>query len=149
MHLQDLQIYSAYGFDENDIAAIKKQEFVESCFPSRMADVMCRDGHGDSRVIRLEELDRSINGYVLVEGRLPEKEDEIAVVRGSGLKIGEKITVYLDDDDIEEIIRNTEFTVVGTVKTPSYMTTIPGSSTYKNMDLNAIGYVFNSNFIRE
>ena len=87
MHLQDLQIYSAYGFDENDIAAIKKQEFVESCFPSRMADVMCRDERGDSRVIRLEELDRSINGFVLVDGRMPEKEDEIVVVRGSALKI--------------------------------------------------------------
>ena len=34
MNLQDFQIYSSYGFNDDDIKAIEKQEYVRECFGS-------------------------------------------------------------------------------------------------------------------
>ena len=43
-HLQDLQLYSAYGFCSEDCMALRKAETVERLFPSRTVDVYCQIG---------------------------------------------------------------------------------------------------------
>ena len=141
MNLQDFQIYSSYGFNDEDIESIEKQEYVRECFGSKMTDVFCRNENGDVSVIRVEELDRKMNKYELLAGRLPQKDNELVLVSSSlnhdsDRLIGSKLELFLDDKDISETLENDLFTIVGIVKTPSYMAKTLGTSNLKNMELS-------------
>jgi len=154
MNLQDFQIYSSYGFNDDDIKAIEKQEYVRECFGSRMTDVFCRNENGDVFVIRLEELDRKMNKFELLAGRLPQKDNELVLVSSSlnhdsDRLIGSEIEVYLDDSDITDTLVNTTYKIVGIVKTPSYMAKTMGTSNLKNLELNEVAYIPNSNFLSD
>ena len=150
--LQDLQIYSSYGFDDNDVEALRKLSYVEKVFPSRFVDVFCSYA-GHEEVFRVEEIDRNINGYQLIAGRMPEKEDEILLlsyqITTGGIGLGSELTFYLDGDELKDHLTRDTFTVVGIVKSPSYMAKTSSSSTLKNLDLNRIVYAMNDNFCSE
>ena len=59
--LQDIQIFSSYGFDDEDVKALAEQEFVDSYFASKMIDVYSEAADGFIPIARLEELDRDMN----------------------------------------------------------------------------------------
>ncbi|MBR5730315.1 MAG: ABC transporter permease, partial [Firmicutes bacterium] len=151
--LQDIQFYSAYGFCDEDIDAIREQECVEEVFASRFRDVYSLSSAGNVRVTRVEEAERSLDRFELIEGRMPESPDE-ALVLDSGMtkgeySTGEHLSLFLEDDDISEILSGTEYTIVGVVKTSSYMAKTLGTGTLKNLDLEMVIYVPAENFISE
>ena len=55
----------------------------------------------------------------------------------------------MDDSDVSKLIKNTEFTIVGKVKSSEYMSLFLSTSMLKNLDLDNIFYILNSNFISE
>ena len=148
--LQDIQLYSSYGFDDNDIAAIRSQEYVDKVFASRMVDVFCRTESEEVYVCRVEETLRDVNKYNIIEGRMPNAYGE-ALVLSTGLndsryKIGDKLTVYLPDSDIKDSLRTDEFEVVGLVETPTYLAKTLGTSTLNNLELETVIYTIGSTF---
>ena len=105
-NLQDIQIYSNYGFCSSDVYRIMNTEGVKDVFASKTTDVNIIKTNGDSGVARLHELDRNINKIELSEGRLPSGKDE-CVVLGNGFRIGD--IVRFDKEDIDaEIEKNME-----------------------------------------
>ena len=152
-HLQDIQIFSSYGFDENDVEAIRSQEYVSRCFASKMIDVLSQGEDGTVFVTRVEETRREINLFDLLEGRLPENSSEVVVLNnnmgGGGYQIGDKLTLYLDDDDITKYLKKSEVEVVGLAASPAYMSKALGTSTYKNKELELVLYTIPSSFLRE
>ena len=154
MNLQDFQIYSSYGFNDEDNESIEKQEYVRECFGSKMTDVFCRNENGDVSVIRVEELDRKMNKFELLAGRLPQKDNELVLVSSSlnhdsDRLIGSELELFLDDKDISDTLENDHFIIVGIVKTPSYMAKTLGTSNLKNLELNEVAYIPNNNFLSE
>ena len=152
-HLQDVQIFSAYGFDENDIEAIRAQEYINRCFPSKMIDVFSIGEDGTVLVTRVEETRRDINLFNLLDGRMPDNSSEVLVLNnnmsGSGYHVGDKITLYLDDEDVTRYLKKSEVEVVGIVESPAYMSKALGTSTLKNMELQLVLYTIPSSFLRE
>ena len=152
-HLQDFQIYSSYGFDENDVKAIADLDYVDRCFASRMVDVYSRDDNDNVNVTRVEELTRNMNQFELIEGRLPQKDDELVVVANNMslevYKIGSHLELFLDDRDIYDSLTTANYTIVGIAKTPSYMAKALGTSNLKNLELNIIVYVNSDNFLSD
>lgn len=150
-NLHDIQLFSSYGFCDEDIDVIKEIDFIDGIFASKMQDVLVNIENEGERVIRLRELESDVNKLVLVEGRLPMKPDEAVYIAGefSLFEIGEKVTIYLDDSDVSEVIKNTEFTIVGKVKSSEYMSLFLPTSLLKNLDLNYVLYIANSNFISD
>ena len=152
--LQDFQIYSSYGFNDDDIRAIKKQEYVRDCFRSKMTDVFSRNENGDISVTRVEELERNMNKFELLSGRLPQKDSELVLVSNtlnhdSDKLLGSVMELFLDDREITDTLENDTYTIVGIVKTPSYMAKTLGTSNLKNLELNQVVYVPKSNFLSE
>ena len=149
-HLQDYQLYSSYGFDDEDIKALKKQEFVQDVFGSKMVDAYC-EKESSVTVARIEELDRNVNLFELIDGRLPQKNNEAVVLFGSLsddlYKIGDELKVYLEDEDIHDHIKEDTFTIVGKAMSPAYMSKISGTSNLDNLELGLILYVPNDNFV--
>ena len=152
-HLQDIQIFSSYGFDENDIEAIRSLDFVERCFPSKMIDVFSQGEDGSVFVTRVEETRRDIDQFELLSGRLPDNSSEVVVLNnnmgGGGYQIGDKLTLYLDDDDVTKYLKKKEVEVVGVAESPTYMAKSLGTSTLKNMELQLVLYTIPSSFLRE
>ncbi|MBQ8994326.1 MAG: FtsX-like permease family protein, partial [Oscillospiraceae bacterium] len=151
-HMQDLQVFSSYGFDENDIRAIEAQEYVERCFASKMIDVFSRDENDNTFVARVEETRRDVNQFDLYEGKMPENASEVIVLNGSadsGYQVGDRLTLFLDDDDIGKYLKKSEVEIVGLARTPTYLSKMLGTSTLKNLDLEIVLYTLPSAFLRE
>ncbi len=151
--LQDIQIFSSYGFDDRDVFRIREQEFAEKVFASRMVDVYADIGPSAGLVTRVEEVERNVNRFRLESGRMPEKADERLIVYNGAMSneytLGTKVKVYLDGEDVTDHLKTTEYTIVGTVMAPSYMAKTLGPGTMKNLDLEEIIYVPRENFCFE
>ena len=81
-NLHDIQLFSSYGFCDEDIEVIKEIDFIDGVFASKMQDVFIDVEDIGQRVIRLRELESDVNKIELVEGRLPMKADEAVYIVG-------------------------------------------------------------------
>ena len=51
--LQDLQLYSSYGFCDEDVQALRGLEYIDTVFPSRTIDVHATNERGSVLVVRV------------------------------------------------------------------------------------------------
>ncbi|MDO4500011.1 MAG: ABC transporter permease [Erysipelotrichaceae bacterium] len=147
-NLQDIQIYSSYGFCLKDIIELRNVEGVKEVFSSRFKDVYCQRNNGDEFVARVEEVSRSVNKISLLEGRLPENKQECVILTNIGsnnsYKLGDKLRFYLNDDELSDYLEYENYEIVGFVSSPAYSAKTLGSSTLNNEDLSLIVYVNNN-----
>ncbi|MBQ1478255.1 MAG: ABC transporter permease, partial [Erysipelotrichaceae bacterium] len=142
--LHDLQLYSSYGFCQEDIRELKKQEVVKDVFASRFIDtyVTFKDVE---YVARFEEAERQVDCFELVEGRMPESGNEAVLLNNASISrhalIGDSIRVTGDANLSRKIYK-----VVGVVKSPAYTSKILGASNCDNQDLNMIFFIPEENF---
>ena len=143
-HLQDIQVYSSYGFDDDDINAIEELEYTDRIFASKAADVYAESRNGSILVARIEETERDVCRFELIDGRMPESPDEVLMLDNSmnkgSMKTGITYRLFLEDKDISETLSTDTFTVVGIVKTPDHMAKTLGPGTMKNLQLDVILY---------
>ncbi len=142
----DFQIYSNYGFDEDDIDALNESN--ENIIAEGGYFVDAEGSFGDTNYIfRLESYDEanSVNKLKLVDGRYPENANEALAEIPSDLyetpKIGDVININRATMELDEVLNETEFTVVGIVTTPNYMSQEKGVATLDNLTLNTFLYL--------
>jgi len=152
-NLQDIQIYSSYGFGENDLKALSKCDIIKNIYASKQLDAYCVTSKGTQLVTRLLETNPEINQYVITEGRAPKQENECLVLVSpmfNTLKLGNKLSFKLDpDEDITEQLSVTEYTIVGFCESPAYSINVMGPSNLNNMELEMVIYVPEENFISD
>lgn len=151
-NLQDLQLYSAYGFDDNDILAIKEQEGIKDVFASKMIDSYARIGEKDGIVVRLREYISDVNRFKLIAGHMPFNDSQVLLLKGTSgsnsYQIGDKIELYSDDGFADQL-RVSTFTIVGFVESPEYLAKFAGTSNLDNLDIDLVLYGNNTNFIAD
>jgi len=151
--LQDIQLYSSYGFCQEDVDGLKDVDNVEDIFASKMVDAYCKRSDGDIVVARVEEAERSINRYTLISGRDPVKENEIVVlansIEQSNYVIGDTLELYLEDGDLSDNLSVTEYVIVGLAQSSAYTSKVLSTSNLDNRDLEVVLYVPNENFVFE
>ena len=130
--LMDFRLISTYGFSDRDVAALKDMGGVE-VYPSYYHDFIV-DIDGSETVCRAfsYNAENAVNIPYLVEGRLPENDGECllnASVYSNDL-IGTKITLSLDDgSDMDDVLSQSEYTVVGIFLSPMYVSATQYGST--------------------
>lgn len=139
--MMDFRLLSTVGFNAQDIDRLENIEGVAKVQAGYYTDVIMNDGDKKS-VVRLHSLDESdeLNKPVLVEGRLPQAADEIVVEDTSyygAYEIGSKITFdktvsYGSSGEQDVPLEKLEYTVVGKVKSPLYISFQKGSTTVGN-----------------
>lgn len=152
--LMDIRLMSSYGFDNEDIKAIKNTSGVKEVMASYTADVIESNDGGDSviKVFSLcdtkNELNSELNIPIVTEGRLPNKSGE-CVIKDSNdtYNIGDKIKLY-DSGDVEALAV-LEFEVVGMVKSPQYISFDNGSSTIGNGSVSTFIFINPEDFAYE
>ena len=148
-NLCDIQIYSSYGFCQEDVDQLKTVSGIDQIYPSKFKDVYGRFNDQSDVVLRIRELDSTVNKYKLVSGRKPQSQDEVLVLDKGNLQIGDEIEIYLVDEEISDYLSKSSFKVVGIVDSSEYMAHFLGTSLLDNMDLSNVVYCDNSNFIFE
>ena len=132
-NLYDIQIKSTTGFSGDDISALRDVSGVGVVMPTSIFDVYTYF-ENETRTIRTFALPGELNGIRVVEGRLPESTGECAVERAvlryGGFVLGDVITLGLDDmDDYYDVLEHDEFTIVGVVVSPFFITSHDKGST--------------------
>lgn len=151
-NFMDVQLFSSYGFNEEDVDYLKNQEIIEDAFASRFVDVY---GRLDDQVYvtRVQELNSDINQFELISGRMPENEKEALTLGSSSFgtvfKEGETVQLYLEESELKDSLEYEEYTIVGTVRSPQYMSSSKETSTLENLALEAIIFVDNEDLKSE
>ena len=139
-HMMDLRVVSTFGLTQADVDAIRNVEGIEGVFATHTKDVIT---YLDSTqlVLRIHALpqDQSdqnkdyINRVQVIEGRLPQQSGECVIQMGQmhQLPIAVGDTIRLESGNAERLsdsLRHEEYTVVGKVLTPYYLSNEIGSS---------------------
>ena len=136
LNVMDIQVISTLGLTDDDLEAIKNVENVENAEGSYQTDAIVKIDE-EEVVVKLETSCNNINMLELTEGKLPEDIDECVVeerfLEETGHSIGDTIEIEVDDvtnDDgeTEKLLKNNKLTIVGTVKSPLYISTERGST---------------------
>ena len=152
-NLFDIRIVSTYGLNDDDVSAIRADGITE-VMTSYSADMIISEDER-SRVITFHDLPREggMNRVWIQEGRLPEREDEIVVnsefLKFSKFNIGDTVTLSDEIKDIEKTLKNTKYTITGTVDTPYYLSRELGDSGIGNGNIEGFCYCLKSNFVME
>lgn len=135
-NLMDFRLLSSFGFTDEDVDSIADVEGVKDVMPSYFADVLLKGDTGS--VVRLYSIPEkygefdAINNLTLRKGRMPEKADEILVgeSRFGEDAIGTKIAFSspYEDKVLSDTLIFSEYTVVGIVDSPLYISFERGST---------------------
>jgi putative ABC transport system permease protein len=136
--LMDFRIVSSMGLTDDDVNMLKQLDYVCDVVPSYSLDVQSKGGN----TIRIHAIEETVNTVKLTEGQMPNLDTE-CVADSRSYKIGDKIEVTTDVDDK---IKNTEFTVVGLIESVLYLAEDYGSTTVGNGKLSSFMFINKNNF---
>lgn len=152
--MADIFIKSTMGLTEADLEEVSSLEGIERVMPAYVTDVIMETSGDESLVTRVYGLplshlndDSFVNSLTLKEGRLPEKPGECLSQKGkgsiSGLPLGTTLTISKENpgyEDMDSTYSVMEYTVVGIVENPFYISVESEPSTVGNGRLGAIIY---------
>ncbi|MBR3511380.1 MAG: FtsX-like permease family protein [Clostridia bacterium] len=174
----DIQIMSTLGLTDDDVEKIKNIDGVDKVVPIYSEDVFAEISD-DKQIIKLLQYSDELNHVDLVEGRLPENENECVIdnkIKIKGIKIGDTINIeedpsYLEDDseieveeanfddeddkeDLEEEkekgnFKTNSLKVVGFVNSPIYLSHDRGITTIGNGSIDYYAYILKSNITND
>ena len=122
-HLHDLEVIFPYGAAKEDLSAIEETEGVSRAEETRYTDRYFLN-RGEKSLARVRALTKEADLLSRVSGRLPEKEDEIALQKDwaekNGYAVGDTISFEESEDVIEPLKKDT-FTVTALAESHAYM----------------------------
>ena len=148
-NVMDIQVISTLGLTDDDITELKKLDLIENAEGTYQTDAVVTAGDKQV-VVKLESLASSINTLQVTSGRLPENQNECVVeeafLQGTEYNIGDTIKVQVDnitDDDGNDIsvLKTNDLQIVGTVRSPMYISTDRGSTKLGSGVINYYLYV--------
>ena len=156
-NMNDIRILSSIGFTSQDIEAVSKISGVKAVYKTNTQDVLV-DYDGRENVAHISGIpvgkasddDSYINQLRIKEGRLPQNDKECVVKyedTRKSMQVGDVISFKSGtEDDINDTFKDTEYTVVGIVYTPCYVSYDLGSSGIGNGHINYCIYVGDDEF---
>lgn len=157
-NVQDIQVYSTIGLTKKDVAAIKKIKGVKSVQPSFSMDTLSQID-STQMVIKVISygIDQKMNKIRVVEGRMPERENECLVEASSATNklygtfhIGDTIKLQSGTDEVlSKSLKHTKYKIVGTCYNPNYLSYEKGSSNIGFGTVNSFIYIQNTNVLKD
>ena len=172
-NMSDIQIISTAGLTDNDVAVIQSINGIEAAVGEKFVDGVVKvngnpisDTDGSELTVRALPLDLAklaalnagtddrsfMNRPQLIEGSWPTSPNQ-CVVDDSSLstpdefKIGSVISVEGENKDLTKSLTNSEFTVVGIIRSPLYISYERGYTTIGTGKLGTFIYIPSENFL--
>ena len=122
----DINIVSTLGLTNEDVDEIKKIKNTENVHGIYSKDISFKTGDKEF-IFKAIEYSEKINTPILLDGKLPENNNECVVEQDflidSGFKIGDNIEIDEDDE-----LKANSFKIVGSVKSPIYVSMERGTT---------------------
>lgn len=160
-HLMDIRVVSTFGFTEDDVKAIGAIDGVEGIFATYTKDVLTMFDT-EQYAVKLHALPENTNennkNYMnrveIVEGRLPEKQGECVIQQTAlnrlGISVGDQLKLESGNaEKLSDSLKTIEYTVVGKVKTPFYLSNEIGSTDIGNGKLDFYMMINQDEFISD
>lgn len=159
-NLMDYRLVSTVGFEDDDIKAVSNVDGVTGVMPSYFCDVVKSIDQG-GKTVHLMALptsydnDEIINELSLKSGRLPEKSGEVVVeyggISGEDYQLGDKVIFAdkIEDKDTKDSINRLEYTIVGFVESPLYISYQRGTTTIGSGNIAEFMYAMPDDFAFE
>lgn len=148
--LMDIKVVGTMGLTSDDVSSIEIIDGIESAEGAWSTDVMCGEGQ-KQKVLHIESINDTVNKLDVQEGRLPEKSGEIFLdstfASSNEYKVGDKVALREEGDS--PVLVTTEYTVVGTGRSPLYISFNRGNTTLGTGEVNGFGYVLPEDFDQE
>ncbi len=170
----DIQIISSVGLTDTEVEVIKSITGVEDAVGAKFVDGVAKvngepvnDIDGSEMTVRALEIDINklatvssgaedtsfMNRPQLIEGSWPTSSNQCLVDQSmlstpEEFKIGSVITIEGDNSDISSSLANTEFTIVGIIRTPLYISYERGYTTVGTGKLGTFIYIPADNFLQ-
>lgn len=145
-NFMDYRVISTLGLTEDDLSEISKINGVTKVQGAYSIDAVTeRDGR--SLVLNINSLPRDgINEIITAEGRKPENNTEAVVedrfLEENGLKLGDTIELKSGNENkLEDSLNNCSFTIVGTAKSPLYISAQRQLSSVGNGSVRGFVYI--------
>ena len=151
-NMYDIQIISTLGLTNDDIEEISKVENVKEVVGTYETDATLEVENKElvAKVMCIED----INKPELIEGKMPENESECVVeplfLTANNKKIGDTIELSIENvtnDDGEEVeyLNQKQLKIVGTVKSPIYLSSDRGTSSLGSGKIDYYIYINKNN----
>lgn len=145
----DYRLLSTVGFSKDDVEVFDKQEDVKAAEGLVSFDILCSGNNGNEKTLKAYSIPERVNRIVIVEGRLPEKDNECVVdanVYGSSM-IGKKIKLSEENEegDLEHFTYR-EYEVTGLVQSPLYIQFERGTTSIGNGKISGFMYLLPEGF---
>lgn len=140
-NFMDFSLISTWGISNDDISYLKSKGY--NVVGAYSFDVIVKDEVEEAVKVLSYDKDSKINKLVLVEGRLPENDNE-CVVEYALLSKNNRINDEILIDN--EYMKNKKLTIVGTIKSPVYVSNERGNTKLLNGKLSYFLYVPITNF---
>ncbi len=150
----DFKLLSTYGFSEDEVESIDENPKVIYAEGSYSTDFLYVDEAGAEAALKAMSLPEKINTVEVKEGRLPQASDECVLDAAqidttqfdSGM-LGRKIIIAdSNSSDIKDSFKHKEYTVVGLVYSPLYISFERGTTNLGNGKLGGFMYILGEGF---
>lgn len=154
-NMYDIYVSSPIGLNEDDINQIKDIPGIKEKFLGYYTDLSLKENKLN---VRVNSLSDTISVPEVMEGRLPEKDGEIAIEytnKTSDIKIGDRIKFAHESDKFKDDkdkldLKNYEFEVVGKVISTDFLLQAnKGVSESSTGLIDTIAYVLKDEFLKE
>ena len=150
VNYMDLKVLGTLGLTDDDLADIAKTDGVKAVYGGKTVEVLHDIGESE-QVVKLIALTDGVNEPRVVEGRMPEKEDEILVdtqfLKSSGCEIGDQVTFTSGTEDpLSDSLTGDTFTIVGSATLPYYMDLNRGTGSIGNGSINSFALLLPETF---
>ena len=140
-NLMDFKIVSTMGLTEDDIASLEELKNIEKVVASYSVDTLI-----DGEAVRIHAIEEDINNVDLVEGNMPENNNE-CIADATKYKIGDTLTISRLSQ--EGMLQNTTYKVVGLANSPMYLSRQMGIASIGTGELASFIYIPKENFNSE
>ncbi len=138
--LMDLSVQGTLGLTDEDVESIAAIEGVSEVMPFYSMDLF-GEVQGEQLNLQVMAVPEAMNLLEVTQGRLPETDNECVVdkqlIETGSCRIGDTVSLSSGTDTaIEDILEVTEFTIVGAVTSPYYLSLERGTTSIGNGTLN-------------
>ena len=151
-NVYDINVVSTLGLTADDINAISKVDGVEKAFGTYSEDVFVTIDDEEVVVKAYATIEEDINKLELIEGSMPENEDECVIesIMKQGLNLGDYIEIRENlSEDEESSFKTTKLKVVGIVKSPLYISRDRGTTTLGSGKVAYYMYINKNNIVSD
>lgn len=131
----DFHLLSTLGITKEDIDTIERRIEIKEIMPAYSQDVMIKQNDKEYVVKTLsitDNIEQKINACEVIEGTYPKNSNEclmdVSLYKTLGYQIGDKVHIYIGQEDLDDKFGVTEFILVGTAQSPLYISREKGNS---------------------